>query len=462
MKNRFGEKLILGGLMMFAVSAASNGATIERVIHISVDGLNATTLYNLSHASPAAFPAFTKLETEGAFTYNARTDFDFTETVPNHISMVTGRPVLQVAGQLNTLHHGISTNFPQQGTTIHRDGNDNVPYKSSVFDVVHDAGLGTAFYASKTRMSAIIERSYNATNGAIDTTGADNGRDKIDNFQNSESNSSAEITAYLAAMTATPRHYSFIHIVDPDLIGHPNGWDSEEYEVSVATTDARVKSIFDYITTDPDFAGKTAIVLTADHGGEGPSHLDPEVPGSYTIPMFLWGPGIPAGVDLYTLVTNRFNPGESRPDHNAAQQPLRNGDTGNLSLALLGLPSIPGSWLVPELSLTPPRTPGDADGSGTVDRTDLAALAENFGAIGGASWADGDFNMDGWVSLTDLRMLQSNLEPPPGSAPVPEPSTLAMLLGVVFAMPRVRHLIRRLNDRSHAGSNPLAQRSLLA
>jgi hypothetical protein len=430
----------LFALLAFAVP--SRGATIERVVHISIDGLNSTTLYALSHASPADFPAFTKLEAEGAFTYNARTDFDFTETVPNHVSMVTARPVLAPAGQPNTIHHGISTNMPAANATIHADGNDNVPYKSSVFDVVHDHGLGTAFYASKDRMAAIIERSYNATNGAIDAIGPDNGRDKIDNYQNNNNNSTVEIAAYLAAMNANPRHYSFVHIVDPDTAGHASGWESAAYSASVVATDARVKSILDYIAADPDFAGKTAIVLTADHGGEGNGHTTEESPANYTVPMFLWGPGIPAGADLYTLFTNRFDPMMTRPDYNAAQQPLRNGDTGNLSLALLGLPPIPGSFMLPALSLPTERIPGDADGNGTVDRADFLALAEHFGTTSDAVWENGDFDEDGKIGLADLRILQAHLEPPPASSPVPEPATLGVLLAAALAGAlRIRHLI---------------------
>lgn len=51
-----------------------------------------------------------------------------------------------------------------------------------------------------------------------------------------------------------------------------------------------------------------------------------------------------AGSDFYALNTaSRTDPGRGRPDYNAASQPIRNGDSGNLALSLLGLPPVPGS-----------------------------------------------------------------------------------------------------------------------
>ncbi len=85
------------------------------------------------------------------------------------------------------------------------------------------------------------------------------------------------------------------------------------------------------------------------------------MPNDYTVPVFAWGPGFPAGTDIHTLFSNRADPGTNRLDYNAQWQPLRNGDTGNLALSVLGLPPIPGSFMLP-LS---PRTPW------------LTAVAEN-------------------------------------------------------------------------------------
>jgi len=154
-------------------------ATVNHVVHVSLDGLGAKYLQFYVTNAPAQFPNFNRLIIEGASTFNARCDYDVSETVPNHIAMFTARPVSQPAGQTNTLHHGYANNFPFDSDTIHANGNPNVPYKSSFFDVAHDYGHSTAFYASKTRLQ-ICDRSYNATNGAPDLEGIDQGHDKID------------------------------------------------------------------------------------------------------------------------------------------------------------------------------------------------------------------------------------------------------------------------------------------
>ena len=136
-----------------------------------------------------------------------------------------------------------------------------------------------------------------------------------------------------------------MHLVDPDTAGHASNWASAQYAASIKQTDTNLKALLDYIDANPEYTNNTALVITADHGGQASGfggHITATDPQNYTIPFYAWGPSVPAG-EFYSVTSNRFNPGTSRPDYNAAQQPVRNGDAGNLALSLLGLGTIPGS-----------------------------------------------------------------------------------------------------------------------
>jgi hypothetical protein len=89
---------------------------------------------------------------------------------------------------------------------------------------------------------------------------------------------------------------------------------------------------------------KTALILSADHGGTGLGHAFPTNPLNYTIPFYAWGAGV-AHRDLYELNrSSRVDPQTSSPDYvQRDRQPIRNGDGGNLALMLLGLGPIPAS-----------------------------------------------------------------------------------------------------------------------
>ncbi|MCC6492596.1 MAG: VCBS repeat-containing protein, partial [Pirellulales bacterium] len=55
-----------------------------------------------------------------------------------------------------------------------------------------------------------------------------------------------------------------------------------------------------------------------------------------------------------------------------------------------------------------PDCPGDVNGSGAVDLSDLAILLAHFGTPSGATFADGDLDGDGDVDLGDLAMMLSS------------------------------------------------------
>ena len=62
---------------------------VDYVIHISVDGLRGSVIEELG---PAELPNFYRVRAEGAYTDNARALYENTVTMPNHVSMITGRP----------------------------------------------------------------------------------------------------------------------------------------------------------------------------------------------------------------------------------------------------------------------------------------------------------------------------------------------------------------------------------
>ncbi len=231
-----------------------------------------------------------------------------------------------------------------------------VPYKASVFDVVHDHGFSTAFFANKEKFE-LFARSWDSTNGAPDVVGADNGTGKIDWWEiidyssgSSVSRTSSNlVSSMLTVLTNENPTYTFLHLADLDITGHTYTWGSTQYRTAARHLDAQLGRILKAIDTSPALSNTTAIVITADHGGGVPinSHTTADALVNYTIPLVVWGPGIPAGGDPYALFSNRSDPGTNYLDYNAVPQPLRNGDSGNIALALLGLPPIPGSCLIP-------------------------------------------------------------------------------------------------------------------
>ena len=85
---------------------------------------------------------------------------------------------------------------------------------------------------------------------------------------------------------------------------------------------------------------------------------------------------------------------------------------------------------------------GDTNLDGTVDFTDLLAVAQNYGTDGPTQWSAGDFNRDGSVDFTDLLMTAQNYETSGVSgfdgdwtlalASVPEPSIALIVPGMLI------------------------------
>jgi len=301
------------------------------VIEISVDGLRPDAVTTLGQSQ---VPNFYRLINQGSWTNNARADYNYTETSPNHTDIQTACPVTDP-----TYGHNVSINV-DDGTTVHAKAGR---YVCSTWDIVHDNGLRTGFYASKDKF-AFFDRSWNATNGRVDPIAPDNGRDKIDTYL-FNATTSALTNSFLGDMAANPYTYSLVHYADPDVAGHASGWMSTTYLNAVKTVDGYLAQIFNMIDTNPTFTGNTDVIVVADHGGTGTAgHGDATLATNYTIPFFAWGPDVSAGGNLYTMnSTTRTNPGTGRPNNTATPQPIRHADGANLATDLLNLGALDGS-----------------------------------------------------------------------------------------------------------------------
>ncbi len=356
-------KLLLLPLLILAALAPSSRGEIRYVIAVSIDGGRGDFIQTFIDTAPLEFPNFKRLRDMGASTFNARCDYSHSITIPDHLSMMTGRPVSATGGVPLAATHGVTSDAPSASATVHvylaADGVNSGPYKASIFDVVHDRGKSTALFMGKNRL-AICNRSWDATNGAADITGVDNGKNKLDvSVQVEASGNAAATPGMLATLVAsiqntTLKNFTFFHIADTDYSGHSGGWSTAAggYRTTMSTADGWLGQILDAVQNNAALAGKVAIMLTADHGGGGTtpnnSHTDATLQGNYTIPFFLAAPGIAAGSDLHAVFANRFNPGAARPTYADPAQPMRNGDVANLSAALLGVPPVAGSLMGPE------------------------------------------------------------------------------------------------------------------
>jgi predicted AlkP superfamily pyrophosphatase or phosphodiesterase len=316
---------------------------VTHAIIVSVDGLGG--IYLEQGLTEGRLPNFAALKEWGASTTEARADVTYTVTLPNHTSIISGRPVSPVEGLAADINHGYYDNvIPGPEQTLHNSGNPNLEYLPSVFDTAHDHGLRTCFYAGKTKF-ILFTRSYDSQNGALDQFGTDDGRNKIDRCVIVEASTAHLIATAAADMAAGSCDLVFLHIPDLDALGHQSGWGSEVWRSGLDRVDAWIGQLIS--VAESDRSSPWGMVITADHGGHDTAHSDPTIYEDYRIPFFALSPTVPPGSDLYAITSGRrAHPGTQRPDYLEPVQPVRNLDAADAALGMLGLEPIAGSFAV--------------------------------------------------------------------------------------------------------------------
>lgn len=306
---------------------------------VTVDGLSSRALRLAVERGDA--PRMARMISGGASTLNARTAAESTNRLANLAGILTGRPVDPALGGTGIGWHGSSSRGPLRSTAGH--------YVSSVFDVVHDYGRSTAFYASQDDAD-LLASSWNGTNGAVDAFGLDDGRNKIGRYVHADRDSDT-VAGLVAKLADRPAKLTVAQLVGPHVVGAKSGFRSDEYAAAIKATDRLVGRIQDAIADSPRLDGHTLLVVTANRGGTGRQVKGTKVRSVYKIPLLVTGPGVLSGGELYAMNPAFARPGTGNPGY-GAPGPIRNGLVANLVTKMLGLPRVPGSRLGRSQQLT--------------------------------------------------------------------------------------------------------------
>lgn len=241
-----------------STATISTSAEIKYVVIITIDGLRPDAL-DLTNT-----PTLDNLRAKGAFNPNAQTVL-ISETLPSHASMLSG---------MLPEKNGILWGIPYIGWP-----GINGP---TLFSAAHDAGFSTALVSGKQKLNYLVLPNSVDRLFAVDTHDTEVKDQAIEFIQEGMSD------------------LLFIHFPDNDRVGHAYGWLSPNQLMSVTFADSMIGEVVTELEND-GYLPNTLLIITADHGGHGQCHGD-DAPEDRTIPWLAVGPGIPAGVTLYSNI----------------------------------------------------------------------------------------------------------------------------------------------------------------
>jgi hypothetical protein len=226
-------------------------AAARRVLLVSIDGLRADALERY------APPTLERLAAEGASTTTARTVAPAL-TTPAQLSLLSG---------VGPEKHGVWTDdleFTPEMTSL-----------DPLFKSVGRAGLSAHAFLSVVGPLARFEEAL-ACKLAFG----------LDSLTLVEPDANRVAGAALSAVRDPDIELVFIHVPDPDLVGHEHGWNSVEYGEAVMRADSALARVVQEVDEG------TLLIVVSDHGGGGAygSHLHgSDEDADVLIPIILWG-----------------------------------------------------------------------------------------------------------------------------------------------------------------------------
>ena len=310
-----------------AVVPASRPVGVDHVVVVAVPGLTSTVVRKMG----TDLSELDRMALGGASTRNARTATETTSPDAGLVSILTGRRVFPKAGG-----HGVGSK-PKLPSTVHESAGQ---YVSSIFDLAHNTSRRTSFVSSRPQ-TKLVRESWNRRSGGKDPYGKDDGTAKFDQVKTMRDDAAA-VAWWREKMASSPAALSVIELSGPAQAGAADGWTGDAYQKAVRKLSRRVAAIRRGIDRQAEMKGTTLLVVTGTSGAQKTKGSSRTWVESYRVPMWVTGPGVPAGADLYSLNPSLLYPGKDQVSYSGTQ-PLRVGDLANLVTRTLGLPPVPGS-----------------------------------------------------------------------------------------------------------------------
>jgi predicted AlkP superfamily pyrophosphatase or phosphodiesterase len=265
-RRRFSTFLLLLLTLCLPAAAQEAGAMrAQHVIVISIDGLRPDAIAR-THAAHLQ-----ELIGQGTYCPAAQTVRP-SVTVPAHVSMITG---------LDPKAHQVLWNRYRRGYYTGR----------TIFSIAKKAGLSTALFFAKKKLNYLVNPNH------IDFVYGK----RPPPYHPTDATAAGLAEAFARAWQAHTYALVLVHIREPDIAGHRYGWMSRPYLSAVEEADRAIGSIVSALRRSGAW-DKTALIITADHGGRGLRHA-PSHRENLTIPWIAVGPGVPAGLRLQRAVS---------------------------------------------------------------------------------------------------------------------------------------------------------------
>jgi|DewCreStandDraft_2_1066082.scaffolds.fasta_scaffold00009_212 predicted AlkP superfamily pyrophosphatase or phosphodiesterase len=266
--------LWLLGVLAAAFCAAA-APRVEHVVIISMDGAAPWVIRDTS------MPTLQQLAREGAVSWEAET-IRPSVTLPSHTSMLTG---------VTPGRHKITWNDWRPTNGVVR-----VP---TIFAAAKKAGLSTAMFVGKIKFHHLLQP---GTVDHFDFAGNASSHEAACEEDNAYSDRDRKNRARAVAARAADYlrrrqpNLCFVHLADPDVIGHQYGWGSPEQRRSLQEVDAALGTILKGLR-QAGLRSRTVVLVTADHGGHEKGHSK-GTPADVQIPWLAWGRDVRSGTQL--------------------------------------------------------------------------------------------------------------------------------------------------------------------